>query len=293
MKNQIDDYYVFCQVAKFGSMKKASEKIRLPLSTVSRRVVALEEGLGVQLFIRSKNKLTLSNEGERYYSALNSHLEAFRIALEELHEDSGTLHGNVVLSTTKIFYLRFLHPFLKNLLKENPDLSIELKNSHSAIDLTEDVDIAIANGELPESNLIARKLTEVPLIFVATQEFVKTYQSEINNGEFGKLPYVSTFSHPALAVLNKNTGERFKLLPDKKLVVMDLEMVVKATADSIGYAILPPYMYEEIDETHSLIEILPNYQLEPVTFSLLYRNKNLQSAAQRAVIDKIMEAFIK
>ncbi|MFA0544083.1 LysR family transcriptional regulator, partial [Vibrio sp. 10N.222.52.B7] len=64
MKNQIDDYYVFCQVAKYGSMKKASERVKLPLSTVSRRIVGLEQGLGVQLFIRSKNKLTLSNQGD-------------------------------------------------------------------------------------------------------------------------------------------------------------------------------------------------------------------------------------
>ncbi|WP_253250967.1 helix-turn-helix domain-containing protein [Vibrio mediterranei] len=58
MKAQLDDYYVFCQVAKFGSMKVASERINLPLSTVSRRIVSLEESLGLQLFVRSKNKLT-------------------------------------------------------------------------------------------------------------------------------------------------------------------------------------------------------------------------------------------
>ncbi|WP_299569021.1 LysR family transcriptional regulator [uncultured Shewanella sp.] len=38
MKIQLDDYYIFCQVAKYGSMKRASEKTRLPLSTVSRRI---------------------------------------------------------------------------------------------------------------------------------------------------------------------------------------------------------------------------------------------------------------
>lgn len=293
MKNQIDDYYVFCQVAKYGSMKKASERVKLPLSTVSRRIVGLEQGLGVQLFIRSKNKLTLSNQGEKYFQALNKHLEAFVHSLDALHEDSGKLHGKVVISATKQFYLKFMYPYLKDLLKQNPDLSIELKNSHSSTELTEDVDIAVASGELPETNLIARKLIDVPLIFVASHEFQTSYQSEIASGEFNKTPYIGTFSHPTLTVLRRSTEEQFRLKIDCRLTVMDMEMVVVAVLDSLGYAVIPTYIHEDIAAADKVIEIFDDYTISPVRFSLLYRDKNLQTAAQRAVVESIMGGFQK
>lgn len=291
MKNQMDDYYVFCQVAKYGSMKKASEQVKLPLSTVSRRVVGLEQGLGIQLFVRSKNKLTLTNEGNKYYLALNDHLEAFAHALDELHESSGKLHGNIVISTTKMFYLRYIYPHIKELLQQNPGLSIELKNARSAADLSDDVDIAITSGVLPETNLIARKLMDVPLIFVASKGFSTTYKEHIENGHFNQIPYISTITHPSLTVKKNDSGEVIRLKPNSRLVVMDIELLIIGAVDSLGYGIVPAYIHEDIEATNDLIEIFEDHSLEPVRFSLLYRNRNLQTAAQRAVVERIMHGF--
>ena len=291
MKIQLDDYYVFCQVAKYGSMKQASEKTRLPLSTVSRRVVSLEENLGLQLFIRNKNKLSLSNEGVKYYQKLSGIVEQLANTIDELNDDSGLLSGHIVISTTKLFYTRFIHPAILSLLKDNPKLSVELKHSLNSTTLTDDVDIAVVNGELPESNLIARKLMELELAFMAHEDFALQYKDEIANGEFNALPYVSTLSHPSLPVTNKSTNEVIKIQPRQKFSVIDAEMLLDAVNDGIGYAIVPLYATEPNNEAFKLVPIFTGYALAPVPFSLLYRSRNLQSAAQRAVVDAIVNAF--
>ena len=291
MKIQLDDYYVFCQVAKYGSMKQASEKTRLPLSTVSRRIVALEESLGLQLFIRNKNKLMLSNEGGRYYQKLSGMVEVLANTIDELNDDSGLLSGHIVISTTKLFYTRFIHPAILSLLKDNPKLSVELKHSVNSTTLTDDVDIAVVNGELPESNLIARKLIELELAFIANEEFAQQYKDEIANGEFNALPYVATLSHPSLPITNKSTDEVIKIQPSQKFSVIDAEMLLSAINDGLGYAIVPLYATESQNEQFKLVPIFEDYALAPVPFSLLYRSRNLQSAAQRAVVDAIVSAF--
>jgi LysR family transcriptional regulator, transcriptional activator AphB len=291
MKIQMDDYYVFCQVAKYGSMKQASEKTRLPLSTVSRRIVSLEENLGLQLFIRNKNKLSLSNEGSKYYERLSGIVEEFTNAIDELHDDSGLLSGHIVISITKIFYSRFIHPVILALLKNNPKLSIELKYSINSTVLTDDVDVAVVNGELPESNLIARKLNELDLVFLAHKELALQYKDEIAAGDFNAVPYISTLSHPSLPITNKATNEVIKINPSRKLTVMDVEMLLAATRDGLGYSIVPLYAIEQESADSDLVCIFDNYQLAPVPFSLLYRSRNLQSAAQRAVVDAIVNAF--
>ncbi|WP_285163404.1 LysR family transcriptional regulator [Shewanella goraebulensis] len=289
MKIQLDDYYIFCQVAKYGSMKRASEKTRLPLSTVSRRIVSLEENLGLQLFIRNKNKLSLSNEGVKYYQKLASIIEELANTVDELNDDSGLLSGHIVISTTKLFYRQFIHPAILTLLKDNPKLSVELKHSVNSTALTDDVDIAVVNGELPESNLIARKLIELDLAFFANEEFAQQYKDEISNAEFNNLPYISTLSHPSLPITNKSTNEIFKIQPSRKLTVMDAEMLIAATKEGLGYAIIP--LYALPPNNNGLVSIFEHYQLAPVPFSLLYRSRQLQSAAQRAVVDAIVNAF--
>ncbi|MEZ9142531.1 MULTISPECIES: LysR family transcriptional regulator [unclassified Shewanella] len=289
MKIQLDDYYVFCQVAKYGSMKRASEKTRLPLSTVSRRIVSLEENLGLQLFIRNKNKLSLSNEGAKYYQKLANIVEELANTVDELNDDSGLLSGHIVISTTKLFYARYIHPAILTLLKDNPKLSVELKHSVNSTALTDDVDIAVVNGELPESNLIARKLIELELAFFASEAFSLQYKDAINNAEFNNLPYISTLSHPSLPITHKSTDEQFKIQPSCKLTVMDAEMLLSATKEGLGYAIIPLYALQPADS--ALVKIFDDYQLAPVPFSLLYRSRQLQSAAQRAVVDAIVSAF--
>ncbi|WP_240205759.1 LysR family transcriptional regulator [Vibrio sp. CyArs1] len=293
MKAQLDDYYVFCQVAKFGSMKAASERINLPLSTVSRRIVSLEESLGLQLFVRSKNKLTLSNEGEKYFKSLNEHIEGMLNAVDELNSKPGSITGRVVISTTKVFYFRYIHDAISTLLHDNPGLTVELKNAHSATNLGEDIDIAIVNGPLPESSYIARKLIDVELSFVSTEQFYNENKNNIDNGLFDSVPYIATFSHPSLPVENINTKELVKVNPSSRFIGMDIEMVLKAVSDSLGYAILPYYHTDNYYSSSDLITIFSGYELKPVSFSILYRSRNLQSVAQRAVIDSILQSFNK
>lgn len=291
MKIQMDDYYVFCQVAKYGSMKRASEKMKLPLSTVSRRIASLEEGLGLQLFIRNKNKLSLSNEGNKYYEKLSPIVTELANAIDEVNDESGQLSGHVVISTTKIYYSHFIHPAIIHFLKTNPKVSIELRFSMSSNMLTNDVDIAVVNGELPESNLIARKLNTLDVVFLANIKFAKQYKQQIDKGDFNSIPYISTLYHPVLEVANVTTNEIAKINPPRKLVVMDIEMLIEATKAGIGYSAVPVYAIKNLNFDDEFVSIFDDYKLLSVPFSLLYRNRNLQSAAQRAILQVIIDSF--
>ena len=45
----IDDLYLFCSVVEEGSLLAASKKLHLPVSTMSRRLSALEQRLNTRL----------------------------------------------------------------------------------------------------------------------------------------------------------------------------------------------------------------------------------------------------
>jgi DNA-binding transcriptional LysR family regulator len=59
---------VFVRVAQFGSFSRAAHALGMPVSTVSRKVTALEERLGVTLLRRTTRKLSLTAQGRAYYN---------------------------------------------------------------------------------------------------------------------------------------------------------------------------------------------------------------------------------
>jgi DNA-binding transcriptional LysR family regulator len=64
----LNDIAVFVRVAQFESFSRAAQALGMPVSTVSRKVTALEEGLGVTLLRRTTRKLNLTAQGRAYYN---------------------------------------------------------------------------------------------------------------------------------------------------------------------------------------------------------------------------------
>src|SRR3977135_3765057 len=64
----LNDIAVFVTVARFESFSRAAHALGMPVSTVSRKVTALEERLGVTLLQRTTRKLSLTALGLAYYN---------------------------------------------------------------------------------------------------------------------------------------------------------------------------------------------------------------------------------
>lgn len=69
-------------VARFGSISEAARRLYVSHSTVSRAVAALEEELGVELFVRSNRNCVLTPAGE----VLRADAENLLAAFDELTE---------------------------------------------------------------------------------------------------------------------------------------------------------------------------------------------------------------
>ena len=64
----LNDIAVFVRVAQFESFSRAAHALGMPVSTVSRKVAALEERIGVTLLQRTTRKLSLTAQGRAYYN---------------------------------------------------------------------------------------------------------------------------------------------------------------------------------------------------------------------------------
>src|SRR5258707_7487682 len=64
----LNDIAVFVRVAQFESFSRAARALGMPVSTVSRKVSALEAELGVTLLQRTTRKLALTSQGRDYFN---------------------------------------------------------------------------------------------------------------------------------------------------------------------------------------------------------------------------------
>ena len=88
----------FVRSAEAGGFSAAARRLSLTPAAVSRNVATLERNLGVRLFQRSTRKLTLTDAGERFLSAIRANLEGLQASIASVAAPRGQPTGVLKVS---------------------------------------------------------------------------------------------------------------------------------------------------------------------------------------------------
>lgn len=153
----ITQLQTFVEVARLNSFAEAAEHLHVPRSTVTARVQALEERLGVQLLHRTTRRVSLTLEGERFMQQCEPALEALQQAESDLLEKD-ELSGNIRLSVPTDYPAHTLEHLLSGFTEKHPKVSFYVDMSDSPVDLVaEHFDLAIRARKPGEDALIAQR----------------------------------------------------------------------------------------------------------------------------------------
>src|SRR5262245_56627080 len=94
----LNDLPIFARVARTKSVSRAARELGIPKSTVSRRLSALEERLGVRLFGRSHKCIALTAAGEAFFARVSPALSALDESAKAAAMDDGAASGRVRVS---------------------------------------------------------------------------------------------------------------------------------------------------------------------------------------------------
>lgn len=137
----------FCTVTRFGGVSRAAEALHLTQSAVSKQVQELERWVGIDLFERSRKRLTLTPAGERYekaVSALLARLEAATLELITSGDGGGALH----LSVLPTFAAKWLIPRLPQFQQQHPQVTLHFVPYVHGYDFSRpDLDCSILFGD--------------------------------------------------------------------------------------------------------------------------------------------------
>lgn len=124
------------------SFTRAADELFVTQAAISHQIKALEEYLGLPLFIRQNRKLLLTDEGQNYWPKIRDMFEGLTIATEQLK--SQLAGGPLTVSVVPTFATSWLIPRLSDFNKAYPDIEVRLKASDDTVDfLQENIDLAI------------------------------------------------------------------------------------------------------------------------------------------------------
>ncbi len=152
------------------NLSRAADELGVTQGAISKQVIALEDFIGVQLFVREPGGLRLTNEGGSLKEAI---APAFTTLSEAFQRYSRRApRSNVVrISTTASFASQVLVPRLGLFRDRFPDIDLEFITTIRLVNLTrEEFDIAVRYGPGQWDGLIAIPAADPVLIPVCTPE---------------------------------------------------------------------------------------------------------------------------
>lgn len=255
---------MFAKVAEEGSFAAAARVMGVSVPTVSRAVARLEERLGGRLFNRTSRQLALTEFGQSMAARASEMYRQAEDVESEALELSVQPRGQVRLAVPMSFGLRWVAPLLPELLRQFPELSVDLHLSDASVDLiAEGFDAALRIAALPDSSLVARKLCAVTQYLVAAPAYLSEHGALQHPRELsGRVCFsyawrarsqVWRFTHPS--------GAQEDIVPNGPLRVTNSDALLPPLLAGLGIAELPEFIAAEYLQDGRLVHLLDEWSM--------------------------------
>ncbi|HEY4146006.1 LysR family transcriptional regulator [Pinirhizobacter sp.] len=285
----------FVRVVESKGFSAAAPKLGMTPSGVSRAIARLEETLGARLFFRSTRALRLTDDGSAFYERCKQILLDLAEATEALGESrscpSGKLRVGVAVSIGRAVLMQNLADFEE----KYPAIRLDLSMCDYPYDLNEEgIDCAIRIGDLPDSNLIARKLGYLRNVLFASPAYLAkhgrpTSIEDLQNHRLVRHISPST-GKPTAWCLETSEG-RIEVDYEPHMLINDGESVIQAAVNDLGIIYAPHCMAACMVAKGMLEVVLPELVCTGSPVWIVYPQKRHLSARVQAFIGWVDALF--
>jgi DNA-binding transcriptional LysR family regulator len=292
--DRFENMSTFIRVVEAGSISGAADRLGVAKSAVSRRLKALEEHLGVELFHRTTRKMNLTDTGRAYYHQSVRILEDVLEAEHATSQAHGTLKGSLKIALPSTFGLMHIGSAINEFLQAHPQIEFDLDFNDREVDLIQEgFDLAIRIAKLPDSSLIARRLAPIKFVMCASPAYLEQMgipQSPDELREHQCLVYSLLRDFEYWHLIDSNGKEiKTKIRPYLKASTGDY--LKDAALEGQGIILVPSFItYKEI-ERGTLISILKDYKSPQVDAYAIYPQTRHLSQRVRAFVDFLVKRF--
>ncbi|TFF06986.1 LysR family transcriptional regulator [Pseudomonas sp. BCA14] len=288
--NPFEDMRLFCQVMESGSFTAAAEQLGLSKQFVSRRLIQLEDRLGVRLLNRSTRRLDVTPLGQSYYESALRLLGEVEQVEQGIAGQNSEPRGTIRLSAPLSFAMAHLGCLLPLFLKRYPHVSVEVDLSDRPVDLIgEGYDLVLRIGTLEDSTLIARRIASIQRVYCASPDYLALRGTPLKPEDLAThdcLPY----GHGRQVQWRFQTkGKLQSLNVSGRMRVNNGELLRDTAIAGMGVTYLPTFIVADALKDGRLVTLLDEYAPDALTLSAVYPQHRQSSRPVQALVEFLRE----
>jgi DNA-binding transcriptional LysR family regulator len=295
MAIDLNDLRVFERVATLGSFSAAGKALSMPKSSVSRAISRLEATLAIRLFQRTTREVSLTAAGEALRGRCGTLLAGLDDAVAFAAHLAEAPRGRLTISAGIGFGINVLGKQLPGFLNRYPEVSVAIDlTSRNAELISEQVDVAIRMGSLPDSRMVATRLGILTQYLCAARSYLDQYgrpevPADLMSHHAIEMPTLDGRPRPWRLVRG---DEEARIEPNLRVEVNDALTICALISGGAGIGPLSAYLCGDDILAGKLERVLPDWSLPQLPVSLVFPSWREVSPAVRAFVDYMREANV-
>jgi len=292
--DRLTEMEAFATVVDQGGFTDAAKKMGISKSAVSKHISSLEARLGARLLNRTTRRVSATEIGLAYYDrarrVLSDAGEADALVASMQSAPAGLLR----LSVATDFGVNHLSPILGDFLQQFPDITVNMVLNNRYVELiSEGFDMAIRMGDLEDSSLRARKLTETQMRMIAAPSYFEKHgrPTRLDDLNSHKLLHYSNQASGNAWKITAPSGEERQIRSAGWLSVNDGQSLLNACIAGLGIAYLPSFLYANAMEQGQVVDVMPDLPIERTGIYAVYPPGRFTQPKVRAFIDFLVAHF--
>jgi len=290
----VSELSFFVLLAKLGSLAATARELGLTPPAVTKRLMVMEQRLGVRLLNRTTRRVSLTSEGETYLAQATRILADIRDMEESVSSSRAAPKGLLRVNATLGFGRTTIAPLVSAFAKRHPEVEVQLQLTDRAINLVEDAyDLGIRFGELPDTRLGARKI-------LSNQRYLCASPAYLRRNGTPRTPQELAQHRCILHRQNDEAYGAWKLQKGRKhetvkvhgsLSSNDGDVVLGWALDGHGILLRSEWDAAKYLDSGRLQVVLPDYSLPAADLYAYYPSRRQQPARVRAFIDFLAQSI--
>ncbi|TEW54599.1 LysR family transcriptional regulator [Psychromonas sp. RZ22] len=275
----------FVAVAETHSFSLAAKNLNLSTAQVSRQISALEKRLQVKLFYRTTRKVSLTQEAQLFYQHCRNLLDGLDIAEQAISNLQSSPQGKIKLTAPVTYGEQKILPLVNDFVSLYSDIEVTTELTNHRVDLIDGgFDVAIRLGQLQDSTLIAKQLSQRSNYVCASEAYLQKY---------GEAHSVSELKQHNCLLGTRDywrfieSGKEKSLRVKGNLRCNSGMALVDAALKDIGIVQLPDYYVQSYIESGQLMTILDQFREPAEGIWAVYPQNRYLSPKIRLLIDHL------
>ena len=272
----LNSLVIFAKVVEAGSFSEAARRLKMPISTVSRRIAELEGQLGVRLLERSTRSLRLTDLGADILEHATRGAELSEAVENIVSNKLSDVTGILRISAPPSISDTLLTPMATAFQASYPNVHMHILITDRFIDqIADGVDLMFRVGPMKDSSLVTRRLLTYRHQLVASPEYLKTFKrpetpQDLLSHRLFAFPFPFWEAGKSWSFIHVNGKDKETLTFKPYFSMNDYSGIGPALLAGAGIGDLPPVVQPELVREGRLVEVMPDWHFPNFDLSLVH-----------------------